>query len=393
MKVLQVTGAYPPATAYTGPPASLHRLCQEMIRQGASVRVATTDADRSRRSGITVNRWSEYEAVPVFYGRRFGPRGAFSPAFLRTVMSAAAEANLVHATAVYGWTLLAAAAAARRRGIPLVLSPRGSFAPEALAWHPWRKRAFGLAGGNAALRSVDAFHATTVEEEGHVLRLFPAAHVGRVPNGVDIPSDEALARLRGPGREEVVLFLGRLHSHKNPELLLRAFAAVARAHAALVLLLVGPDDEGIGGRLERLAADLGLAKRVRLLGRRDGEEKAALLARARVLVLPSKSENFGNVVAEALAHGTPVVTTTGTPWSEAAERGAGFWVEPTEAALAAALREAAALPPERLDAMGARGRAWMQETFSWPAVAARMRAFHTVVIARHAAARGRASAC
>jgi glycosyltransferase involved in cell wall biosynthesis len=392
MNALQVTAAYPPATAYTGPPASLHRLCQEMIRQGACVRVVATDADRHRRSNVTPNRWTEYQGVPVYYGRRLGPRGAFSPALFRTARTAAAEADLMHATAVYGWTLLAAAAAARRCGIPLVLSPRGSFAPEALAWHPWRKRVFGLAGGNAALRSVDAFHATTVEEEGHVLRLFPGAHVGRVPNGVEIPSDEALARLRGPGREDVVLFLGRLHTHKNPELLLRAFATVARAYPALTLRFVGPDDDGSGARLERLAAELGLADRVHLLGRRDGEEKTTLLARARVLVLPSKSENFGNVVAEALAHRTPVVTTTGTPWREAAERGAGFWVEPSESALAAALHEVASQPPERLDAMGARGRDWMQETFSWHAVATRMRAFYTEVVARHAAML-RAGAC
>jgi glycosyltransferase involved in cell wall biosynthesis len=387
MSVLQVTGAYPPATAYTGPPASLHRLCQEMIRQGASVRVVTTDADRRGRSGTAVNRWTEYEGVPVFYGQRVGPRGTFSPAFLRTALHAAAEVDLVHVTAVYGWALVTAAVAARRAGVPLVLSPRGSFAPEALAWHPFRKRAFGLAGGNAALRSVAAFHATTADEESHVLRLFPDARVGRVPNGVAIPSDDALARLRGPGREEVVLFLGRLHSHKNPELLLRAFSSIASAHPALALYLVGPDDEGIGGRIEQLAAKLGIGERVRLLGRRDGAEKDTLLARARVLVLPSKSENFGNVVAEALAHGTPVVTTTGTPWREAAERGAGFWVEPTEAALAAALGEAAALRPEQLDAMGERGRAWMLETFSWPAVAARMRAFHAEVVARAGGAR------
>jgi len=238
-----------------------------------------------------------------------------------------------------------------------------------------------------ALRAVQAFHATTPQEEAHIRALFPTVHVGCVPNGVDIPEDAKLRGWRVGPSEPFLLFLGRLHTHKNLDLLLRAWAPVARDNKMLSLCLVGPDDERIGEQLRQLASDLGLERRIHLLGRRDGEEKSTLLARARALVLPSKSENFGNAVAEALAHGTPVITTTGTPWSEALSRGCGWWVEPSEVALGAALREATELPSERLAEMGARGRVWMQEAFSWPAIAARMRAFYAEVIERARSAR------
>jgi len=387
MRILQVSGAYPPATAYTGPPASLHRMCQELIDRGTDVRVVTTDADLERRSGAATGRWTEHEGVPVFYGRRIGRRGTFSPAFLGEVLRASGTADLVHVTAVFGWALPSAALACRRRGLPLVLSPRGSFAADALAWRSAKKSLFDAFGGRAALRTVSAFHATTAQEEADVRRLFPRAAVGCVPNGVEIPDGDSLQRLREGSDARFLLYLGRLHRHKNLDLLLRAFARCAPACPDLTLLLVGPDYDQITPSLRRLAQELSIDRRIRFLGRRDGSEKAALLARATALVLPSKSENFGNAVAEALAHGTPVITTTGTPWQEVALRGCGWWVEPIESALATALDAAAALGPEERMARGERGRAWVREAFAWPALAERMRAFYAGVIERAGARR------
>jgi len=362
-------------------------LNKEMILQGTDVRVVTTDTDRTQRLPVVTDRWTEHQGVPVFYGRRWGWSGHFSPSFIRALVRSAHQADLLHVTAVYGWWLPVAAGACWRNAIPLVLSPRGSFAPEALAWHSRKKRVFESLGGTVALRAVEAFHATAPQEEMHIRTLFPTVHVGCVPNGVDVPDTATLCALRQVPSEPYLLFLGRLHTHKNLDLLLRAWAPVARDHKTLAFYLVGPDDERIGEQLGRLATDLGLERRIHLLGRRDGQEKSALLARARVLVLPSKSENFGNAVAEALAHGTPVITTTGTPWSEASLRGCGWWVDASEVALGGALREAVELPRERLAEMGARGRAWMQEAFSWPAIATRMRALYAEVIERTRSAR------
>src|SRR4029453_10526289 len=103
MRVLQVTGAYPPATSYTGPPGALHRLCRELLSQDVRVRVVTTDADGPRRAPVATGGWTEHEEVPVFYGRRWGRDGTFSPSFLRAVWSAVGESDVAHTTAVYGW--------------------------------------------------------------------------------------------------------------------------------------------------------------------------------------------------------------------------------------------------------------------------------------------------
>jgi glycosyltransferase involved in cell wall biosynthesis len=88
--------------------------------------------------------------------------------------------------------------------------------------------------------------------------------------------------------------------------------------------------------------------------------------------LPSYTENFGIVVAEALAHAVPALTTTGTPWTGLAEHGCGWRVTPDRAALTKGLREAMSHSPAHLASMGAAGREWVSRAYRWDAVAERM---------------------
>jgi glycosyltransferase involved in cell wall biosynthesis len=130
------------------------------------------------------------------------------------------------------------------------------------------------------------------------------------------------------------------------------------------LVIAGPLDSNYARRVESETRQ-SAAPRVSFVGGIFGEEKSALLHSARLFVLPSYSENFGNVVAEAFAHGTPVITTNATPWTDLDARGCGWSIAPNVEALSAALREAMSLPDEALDAMGLRGREWMASMFSW----------------------------
>ena len=213
------------------------------------------------------------------------------------------------------------------------------------------------------------------------------------PNGVDLPDhgarpgrevvEEKLPQLRG---RRWVVFMSRLHPKKGIEILLRAWGAqkkvaggewrIAGGEAETpptealscrdaVLVIAGPDLVGYRKEIERMVKELGMQESVVLAGEVRGAEKDALLANADVFVLPSHSENFGIVVAESMAWGCPVITTTGTPWKEVSEVGAGWWVKPEGSEVARALCDALGKSGEELVAMGAKGRQLVKQRYGW----------------------------
>jgi glycosyltransferase involved in cell wall biosynthesis len=139
-------------------------------------------------------------------------------------------------------------------------------------------------------------------------------------------------------------------------------------------VIAGPDEQGTRTRLEAQARALGLAN-VTFPGPLYGEEKAKALAEADLFVLPSRTENFGIAVAEALGAGLPVITTKGTPWSEIAGS-CGWWVDVNAAAIAKALAAAMRLSDAERHTMGQRGRELVAAKYQWDAVGRAMMAVY-----------------
>jgi glycosyltransferase involved in cell wall biosynthesis len=280
----------------------------------------------------------------------------------------AAQAQIIHANGLWTAPTLYPAWAARRSAAILVCSPRGTLSPVALVRSAYRKRIFWLLAQRGAVADAALLHATS-EQEYRDIRAFGLRQpVVVIPNGVDVP--ETLARRRRGGRRRL-LYLGRLHPIKGLETLLQAWAQVAPEFDDWELRLVGPGEEAYVARLTRLAADLRLP-RVAFAGPSYGAEKTREYQSAELYVLPSLSENFGMSVAEALAHGLPVITTHGAPWSGVEARDCGWWVPGATEAIAWALRQALAKNPPALAQMGARGRDWMLANYSWKSVARSM---------------------
>jgi glycosyltransferase involved in cell wall biosynthesis len=135
-----------------------------------------------------------------------------------------------------------------------------------------------------------------------------------------------------------------------------------------LLQLAGPDEGGHLAEVQQRIAALGLAGRVQYLGSVDDAQKAKLYEDADLFVLPSLSENFGVVVAEALSHGIPVIATRGTPWQGLERHCCGWWVDPTVEGLSVALRDALQQQPAQLRDMGMRGQIYSRE-FNWTKIA------------------------
>ena len=122
-----------------------------------------------------------------------------------------------------------------------------------------------------------------------------------------------------------MLYLSRIHEKKGCDLLIEAFAKVATQDPSLQLIMAGPDQTGWSSTLKILAAQRGISDRVSWLGMLSGDIKWGAFYAAEVFCLPSHQENFGIVVAEALACGKPVLISNKVNiWREIESSNAGF---------------------------------------------------------------------
>ncbi|HZG31717.1 MAG TPA: glycosyltransferase [Sphingopyxis sp.] len=254
----------------------------------------------------------------------------------------------------------------RAHAIPRLLSIRGMMQPWAWNHRRWKKRLAWALYQKRGVESAARLHATAADEVGKIRERYPERQPLLIANGIDIP-DQPPRAPRAAGETRTALFLGRLHPVKGLTMLVDAWAAARPA--GWRLQLVGPDEDGFRAVLEAQIANAGLADVVAIAGPASGAAKRAHYDAASLFVLPSYTENFGISAAEALAHGLPVITTTGTPWQILEAEGCGWWRAPETGAIAAALTEATALPDQQLVAMGATGRSWVADHLHWPAIA------------------------
>lgn len=243
--------------------------------------------------------------------------------------------------------------------------------PEALQFSRNKKRAFWLGFQRKALSRADCIHATAQSELYEIRHAGMRQPVAIIPNGVEIPSISSRSLKASDRRERTILSLGRIHPKKGLDSLIQAWADIERDWPNWRLRIVGPDEGGHRAQLARMAQELEL-KRVRFDGPLRRQAKTDAFANADLFVLPSQNENFAITVAEALAHGVPVISSKGAPWSGLVENNCGWWVDQGAAPFREAMREAMGLTTDRLEAMGESGREWVQRDFSWDRVASEM---------------------
>ncbi len=354
-----------------GPSRSVPLLCEALTEREEEVRLVTkTPSENSEGTSLFPSEPVETRAVEVERGRSQLLRAPIS--FYRGLREEVDESppDLLHDHGLWLPTNVVVALTAKQYDIPLAISTRGMLTGWALRHHRWKKRLAWWAYQRWILRQAALFHVTSQEEVDQLRRLGFNQPAAVIPNGVPLPE---LARAETPdGEARRALFLSRLHPKKGLPILLEAWAEVRPA--GWTLELVGPSEDGHRADLEAQAKRLELDSQVHFAGPVSDDRKWDKYRRADLFVLPTQSENFGIVVAEALAAEVPVITTTGAPWRDLETHDCGWWVEPRAEAIAGALRKATALDPDERRAMGKCGRRLVEEQYSWPGVAEEMTA-------------------
>lgn len=405
MKILHVIPSL--SVVHGGPSRAMRLIEQALLAQGVEVEIATTDDDgpglrhyeERRDEAIQFNdRQSKTTGSPRACGSRddgggglafasrddghvhwvFPKRTEFykaSPGFARWIFRHVRDYDLVHIHALFSFTSVAAAWAARRAGVPYVVRPLGTLNRYGVEKRrPWLKRFSLMLIEGPILRHAAAVHFTAEAERVEAESLGIPMRSVVIPLGIEpAPRGEAsvfLARFPELENCRLLLFLSRLDPKKNVEGLLLAFKLCSSALPGTKLVIAGDGEPGYVAGLKRRADELGLADGVIWAGYVEGEQKAAAFAAAQVFVLPSFSENFGIAAAEALMAGLPCVLGKGVALAdEVAQAGAGLVTSPEPEDIARALREVLADENHRAE-MGRRAAALARERYSMEAMGA-----------------------
>ena len=298
--------------------------------------------------------------------------------------------DIVHLHGLWSLALHRCAVICRRWKIPYVIAPRGMLEPWSLQQKWLKKRIARLLYQDRDLTCAAALHATAESEAEQFRKLGFRNPIVVSPNGVNVPrlvvSRQSLVDSKGD--EKRVLFVSRMHPKKGVLELVEAFKKVVSGgveecrswKVELVYTVSGEFEREYEAKVKARVKELGLEEAFIFTGALNDDEKWKAYARADLFVLPTYSENFGIVVAEALWAGVPVITTKGTPWSELESEKCGKWIDlPTEGSnpsywptLVAALECMMLMPDDERRQMGENGRRLVEEKYTWDAVVKNM---------------------
>jgi glycosyltransferase involved in cell wall biosynthesis len=369
MRILHVVPTYIPAYRYGGPIYSVHGLCKALADFGHDVHVFTTNVDGDSDSDVPLGQPVDIDGVKVWYfpSKRLR-RLYWSPRMKKELEKQIQNFDILHLHSIFLWPTWAAARLAIKIKKPYIIALRGMLVKEliekksSVAKNLWIRL---IEQHN--LEQAAAIHATTANEKKEAEKFgFRLPPVFIVPNGVDIEAIRRQPLHIAPSIENIIhkkpylLFLGRINWKKGLDRLIPALVYAPD----ITLVIAGNDEENYKPEIEALAASHGVSERITFTGPVHGDDKAALLQNATVLVLPSYSENFGNVVIEAMAVGCLVTVTPEVGLADIIkENDAGMVVKGNPEILGMALKEIYKYP-DKFDWMRKKGKEMVEQKFA-----------------------------
>ena len=284
---------------------SVSKLSEQLTAAGCLVKVYTTTANGSYELDVPVNKPTIVDNVPVTYYKRITKDHThFSPALLRTLWKEVRHFDVVHIHAWWNLVSVLSCWIATRRGIPVVVSPRGTLSEYSFSnRNSLPKRIIHALLGKRLLKKV-SIHVTSKREKLAIESIISSERIINIPNFVAL--SESMPDIKydySPNHPLKLLFFSRIEEKKGLDILLNALKTVSVPYE---LTIAGDGEATYIDKLKTKAADNGVAGRIRWIGFQSND-KFDVMRQHDLMVLPSYDENFGNVVIESLSVGTPVL--------------------------------------------------------------------------------------
>lgn len=358
---------------YGGPARSVPYLAAQLQCLGNSVELRTTYSDEAEHNSVC-----EDQKIPLKRYRVYGPtKLRFSRKFLKdleqVIVAKKNEKIILHVHNLRTRTTFVAYLMKRRfpKNVVLVVSPRGSLFARSLNQKKWWKRILGALFQKHMLRIADRIHVTSDDEQSAVEAYVSQCTTQVISNGIDLdefqtlPSkDESAAYFDLNVQHTHVLFLWRVHIKKWFDRVVDAFIALARDYPDMVLLIAWPkEDLSLWEKSYLRLQDAWLLPRVKDLGMVREKERAYAFTLADIFVLPSETENFWIVIAEALACEDVVIVSNNTPRHDLNSLQAGYCIPLKD--FTQTWEKVLRLTKEERDAIGKRWREYVYQNYDW----------------------------
>ena len=362
-----------------------------MTRGTHQIEIFTTDEDGpGSRLDVPTDRPVMKGGVTIHYfrahvGLKVWP--CVSLDLWRALRRRISKFDIVHGHALYHFDSLISGHYCRKYGVPYLIRSAGTLDPYIFKRHRYRKLLLEWLYERRNLKHAAAVHFTTDEEMYLADQMIRFSKGVVVPLGLDIEKYDTLPEPGTFGQafpevvgKKIILFLGRINFKKGLDLLIPAFACLAKERDDIHLILAGPDNEGYGKKVRSWIQDEGVVGKVTFTGLLQGELKMAVLRDAEMFVLPSYSENFGIAVVEAMACGLPVVISNQVNiWRTVRTAGAGLVGECDASQIAEHMRVLLG-DPDRAVKMGAKGKKLVEDRYSWPRVAEQLEEMYKTIL-------------
>lgn len=370
--VLQVIPSLVPEAGGTA--QAVAKISESLAQLNNQIHLLAVDLGAKCSAPILPGKAVNTRLVPCHFSIGINP--IWIPKFSSTLkeLSLTKKIQIIHDNGCWLPTNYVVMKATTHSKAQLIVSPHGMLEPWAfnnrrgrkqIAWHLFQKR---------ELQQAKVLHATSSAEAENLRRIGFTQSIAIIPNGVDLPPYQQTRQIRLNKQQRTLLFLSRIHPVKGLLNLVASLKHIDLNHWQVVI--AGPNENNHLRDVEAAVISANLQDKVAFVGAVDRYKKWELYQQADLFVLPTFTENFGIVIAEALATGVPVITTKGAPWQDLETHRCGWWIDIGVEPLTQALKTAMSLTDQERTIMGNNGRKLVEQKYSWADVAEQMAAVY-----------------